>query len=248
MIRTVLVDDEPDSISLLQTLMATYCPQIQVVGTAGGVDTGFNLIREANPDLVFLDIEMTHGNGFDLLNKLQPFTFQVIFATAFDEYAIKAFKYSAVDYLLKPVDIQELQNAVDKAVARTQEKLDLLPILTLLENVGAMQISHQKIAIPTLNGLSFVTISNIIRFEAQGNYTAIYVTNEKPLMATRTIKDYEQLLPEAIFCRIHNSHIINLQRIQKYQKGRGGQVIMEDGSAIEVASRRRQDFLERLVK
>ena len=248
MIRTVLVDDEADSRSVLQRLLETYVPQVTVVGTAAGVDTAFPLIRELDPDLVFLDIEMIQGNGFDLLNKLQPFTFQVIFVTAFDEYAVKAFKYSAVDYLLKPVDIEELRNAVEKATVRTQDKLDLSPIRTLLENVGAMQLSQQKMAIPTVNGLSFVAINNIIRFEAQGSYTVLYITNGEPLMATRNIKEYEQLLPETIFCRIHNSHIINLQRIQKYQKGRGGIVIMEDGSEIEVASRRRQEFLQKLVK
>lgn len=247
MIRTVLVDDETDSRIVLQRLLETYCSQVTVVGTAAGVDTAMLLIREMNPDLVFLDIEMIHGNGFDLLNKLQPLSFQVIFVTAFDEYAVKAFKYSAVDYLLKPVDIEELRNAVDKAM-RMQDKFDLSPIRILLENVGVLQLSQQKMAIPTINGLSFVAITDIIRFEAEGNCTAIYVTNGKTLMATKNIKDYELLLPEAIFCRIHNSHIINLQKIQKYQKGRGGQVIMEDGTAIEVASRRRQEFLQRLVK
>lgn len=248
MIQTILVDDEIDSISVLQRLLETYCPQVTVVGTAAGVDTALPLIREMNPDLVFLDIEMIQGNGFDLLNKLQPFSFQVIFVTAFDEYAVKAFKYSAVDYLLKPVDIEELRNAVEKVTTRIQGMLDLSPIRTLLENVGAIQLSQQKMAIPTVNGLSFVAINNIIRFEAQGSYTVIYITNGEPLMATRNIKEYEQLLPESIFCRIHNSHIINLQRIQKYQKGRGGMVIMEDGSEIEVASRRRQEFMQKLVK
>jgi two-component system LytT family response regulator len=248
MIRTVLVDDEADSRSVLQRMLETYVPRITVVGTAAGVDTALPLIHEKNPDLVFLDIEMIQGNGFDLLNKLQPFSFQVIFVTAFDEYAVKAFKYSAVDYLLKPVDIEELQNAVEKVTVRMQDRLDLSPIRTLLENVGAMQLSQQKMAIPTVNGLSFVAINNIIRFEAQGSYTVIYITNGEPLMATRNIKEYEQLLPESIFCRIHNSHIINLQRIQKYQKGRGGMVIMEDGSEIEVASRRRQEFMQKLVK
>ena len=248
MIRTVLIDDETDSRIVLQRLLETYCPRVTVIGAAAGVDTALLLIQEMKPDLVFLDIEMIHGNGFDLLNKLQPIAFQVIFVTAFEEYAIRAFKYSAVDYLLKPVDIEELQNAVEKVAARMQDKFDLSPIRMLLENVGAMQLSQQKMAIPTINGLSFVAINNIIRFEAKGNYTAIYVASGESLMATRNIKEYELLLPEAIFCRIHNSHIINLQKIQKYQKGRGGMVIMEDGTALEVASRRRQDFLQRLVK
>ncbi|HEV2483217.1 MAG TPA: LytTR family DNA-binding domain-containing protein [Puia sp.] len=248
MIRTVIVDDETDSRSVLQRLLETYCPQVTVIGAASGVDTALPLIREMNPDLVFLDIEMIHGNGFDLLNELQPIAFQVIFVTAFDEYAVKAFKYSAVDYLLKPVDIEDLQSAVEKTAARIQGKVDLSPIRTLLQNVGVIQLSQQKMAIPTINGLSFIPINDIIRFEAQGNYTAIFLTNGQTLMATRNIKEYELLLPEAIFCRIHNSHIINMQKIQKYQKGRGGQVIMEDGTAIEVAIRRRQDFLQRIVK
>jgi two-component system LytT family response regulator len=248
MIRTVLVDDEIDSIRVLQLLLETYCHRVVVVGTAEGVGTAFDLIREMAPDLVFLDIEMTHGNGFDLLNRLQPFNFQVIFVTAFDNYAVRAFKYSAVDYLLKPVDVEELQSAIDKVAARMQDKVDLSPIRTLLENVGALQLSQQKMAVPTINGLSFITMSDIIRFEARGNYTAIHVTNGEILMATRTIKEYELLLPESIFCRIHNSFIINLQKIQKYQKGRGGYVVMEDGSEIEVATRRRQEFLQKLVK
>ena len=248
MIRTIIVDDETDSRSLLLKLLETYCPHVAVVGTAAGVDTALPLIREMSPDLVFLDIEMIHGNGFDLLNELVPLSFQVIFVTAFDEYAIKAFKYSAVDYLLKPVDIEELRSAVDKVSARMQDKVDLSPIRNLLQNVGVMQLSQQKIAIPTINGLSFITMQDIIRFEAQGNYTAIYLSGGETLMATRNIKEYELVLPEAIFCRIHNSHIINLQKIQKYQKGRGGHVIMEDGTAIEVAIRRRQDFLQRVVR
>jgi two-component system LytT family response regulator len=248
MIRTILVDDEKDNILVLQRMLETYCQQVTVVGTAEGVETALPLIRMVNPDLVFLDIEMIQGNAFDLLNQLQPLSFQVIFVTAFDEYAVRAFKYSATDYLLKPVDVEELRMAVDKVAARSHEKLDMYQLKTLLENVGAMQLSQQKMAIPTVNGLSFVAVNTIIRFEAKGNYTTIYMTNGESLMTTRSIKEYEDMLPEPIFCRIHNSHIINLQRVQKYQKGRGGYVIMEDGSAIEVATRRRPEFLQRLVK
>lgn len=247
MIRTVLVDDETDNIRVLKRLLETYCPQVSVVGTAEGVESALELIRTVKPDLAFLDIEMIQGNAFDLLNQLMPLQFQVIFVTAFDAYAIRAFKYSAVDYLLKPVDVDDLRRAVEKAAIR-QEQKDMSQIRTLLENVGALQLSQQKMAIPTLTGLTFVTISDIIRFEAQGHYTAIYLTNGETLLTTRNIKDFEDLLPDSIFYRVHHSHIINLQRVQKYQKGRGGHVIMEDGSAIEVATRRRQDFMQRLVK
>lgn len=247
MIRTVLVDDETDNIRVLKRLLETYCPQVSVVGTAEGVESALELIRTVKPDLAFLDIEMIQGNAFDLLNQLMPLQFQVIFVTAFDAYAIRAFKYSAVDYLLKPVDVDDLRRAVEKAAIR-QEQKDMSQIRTLLENVGALQLSQQKMAIPTLTGLTFVTISDIIRFEAQGHYTAIYLTKGETLLTTRNIKDFEDLLPDSIFYRVHHSHIINLQRVQKYQKGRGGHVIMEDGSAIEVATRRRQDFMQRLVK
>jgi two-component system LytT family response regulator len=248
MIRTILVDDEIDSIRVLQRLLETYCPQVTIAGTAGGVNTALPLIREIKPDLVLLDIEMAQGNAFDLLNQLQPLDFQVIFVTAFDNYAIRAFKYSAVDYLLKPVDIDDLRKAIDRVHEKPKSQDVVQQMKILLENVGMLQLSQQKMAIPTITGLIFIPVQDILRFEANGNYTSIYLSNGEPIVATRTIKDYEEVLPEAIFCRIHNSHIINLSKIQKYQKGRGGSVIMEDGSIIEVASRRREEFLRRLLK
>jgi two-component system LytT family response regulator len=248
MIRTVLVDDEIDSIRVLQRLIEGYCPEVMIVGKADGVETAMHVIQTAKPDLVFLDIEMTHGNAFDLLNQLQPIEFQVIFVTAFDNYAVRAFKYSAVDYLLKPVDIDDLRSALERAARKVQGKSFLDQMETLLYNVETFQLTQQKMAVPTLTGLVFIPIKDIMRFEAKGSYTSIYLTSNEEIVATRNIKEYEDLLPDAIFCRVHNSHIINLHKIQKYHKGRGGYVIMEDGSNIEVASRRREEFLRRLLK
>jgi two-component system LytT family response regulator len=248
MIRTVLVDDEIDSIRVLQKLLDSFCPQVAVVGTASGVETALQVIRDTSPDLVFLDIEMSQGNAFDLLNQLQPLQFQFIFVTAFDDYAIRAFKYSAVDYLLKPVDIDDLRSAIGKMQERPLEKDLSQKMRVLLEHMGTLQMSRQKMAIPTITGLLFVPVQEILRFEAKGNYTTIYMANNDTIMATKTIKDYEEVLPETIFCRIHNSHIINLSRIKEYQKGRGGVVVMEDGTVIEVASRRREEFMRRLLK
>jgi two-component system LytT family response regulator len=248
MIRTILVDDEIDSIRVLRRLLENYCPQVSIVGTAGGVETALPLIRETRPDLVLLDIEMAQGNAFDLLNQLQPIDFKVIFVTAFDNYAVRAFKYSAVDYLLKPVDIDDLRAAISRVEKKPDEHTVVQQMKMLLDNVGALNLPQQKMAIPTITGLIFITVQDIIRFEAKGNYTSIYLSKGESIMATRTIKDYEDILPETIFCRIHNSHIINLSRIKKYQKGRGGSVEMEDGSTIEVASRRRDEFLRRLLK
>jgi two-component system LytT family response regulator len=248
MIRTVLIDDERDSISVLRRLLDSYCPEIEIVGTADGVETGAQLIRSVGPDLAFLDIEMTRGNAFDLLNRLKPVSFQVIFVTAFDEYAIKAFKCSAVDYLLKPIDIEDLREAVGKAIRYIHGKSFQAQMSVLLDNMDSFRQGQQKMAIPTLTGLIFVALADIMRLEAKGAYTLIYLHKSESVMATRNIKEYEELLPGAIFFRIHNSHIINIQRIQKYLKGRGGCVVMEDGSSIEVASRRKEEFLANFIK
>jgi two-component system, LytTR family, response regulator len=248
MIRTVLIDDEIDSIRVLQKLLDAFCPQVEIVGTAGGVETAVELIGETRPDLLLLDIEMSQGNAFDLLNQLQPLEFQVIFITAFDNYAIRAFKYSAIDYLLKPVDIDDLREAIGRVQERPQDGDLSQQMKVLLANVGGLHLSQQKLGIPTITGLHFVPVQDIMRFEAKGNYTTIFLSNGDPILATKTIKDYEEVLPETIFCRIHNSHIINLSRIRQYQKGRGGAVVMEDGSVIEVATRRREEFMRRLLK
>lgn len=248
MIRTILVDDEPDSLRVLERLLQTYCPDVEIVGKGDGVGTAEQVIRDLVPDLVFLDIEMIQGNAFDLLNRFEPLNFQVIFVTAFDNYAIRAFKYSAVDYLLKPVDVDDLCNAVDKVASRFRGKLDMRQIKTLLENVGTLHVGQQKLAVPTLSGLDFIAISEITRFEARGSYTGIHLSNGECVLATKNILEYDNILPESIFCRVHNSHIVNLTKIHKYQKGRGGYIIMEDGSSVEVASRRREEFLRRLIK
>lgn len=248
MIRTVLVDDERDSIRVLQKLLETYCPQVTVVGTAEGVETALAVIQATRPDLLLLDIEMMQGNAFDLLNQLRPLTFQVIFITAFDNYAIRAFKYSAIDYLLKPVDIDELVSAVERVADRSQEKNIIDQMQLFLDNMGTFNLGQQKMAVPTVEGLIFINLKEVVRLEAKTSYTQILMENGEVITATRTIKDYEDILPEAIFCRIHNSHIINLLKIEKYHKGRGGYVVLEDGSTIEVAIRRRQEFLRRLLK
>jgi two-component system LytT family response regulator len=248
MISTVLVDDEKDSIRVLQKLLESYCPQVEVVGTAEGVETALAVIQATRPDLLFLDIEMTQGNAFDLLKQLRPLTFQVIFVTAFDNYAIRAFKYSAVDYLLKPVDIDELVSAVERVAERSQQRTIIDQMQAFLDNMGNFQLAQQKMAVPTIDGLIFINLKEVVRLEATSSYTQIILENREVIMATRTIKDYEDVLPGTLFCRIHNSHIINLQKIEKYHKGRGGYVVLEDGSEIEVASRRRQEFLQRLLK
>lgn len=254
MIRTVLIDDEVDSIKVLQRMLGTACPQVEIVGTANGVESAITVVRETEPDLLLMDIEMSQGNAFDLLNRLEPMKFQVIFVTAFDNYAIRAIRYSAIDYLLKPVDFDDLKNAIKRVEEQPEKERLSIQMKALMENLETLQLSQQKMAIPTLSGLIFIPVQNIIRIEAHGNYTNIYLAEEgakggvRVIKATKTIKEYEDLLPEILFCRIHNSHIINLSKILEYQKGRGGTVLMEDGAEIEVAARRRDEFLRRLLK
>lgn len=242
--KTVIVDDEPKNLRILKQLLQDYCPQIQVTGEAANVRMAFEVIQETQPNLVILDIEMPYGNAFDLLDSLMPIDFEVIFITAFDNYSLKAFKYSALDYLLKPVDIVELQEATTKAIQRIAGKNINQQVVNLLSNFKNTQNNLQKIAIPTMEGLVFMNVEDIIRCESNAAYTYIYSTGDEKIIASKNIKEYEELLPSSIFCRIHNSHLINLNRIKKYSKGRGGTVIMEDGAVLEVASRRRDDFLK----
>ena len=243
MFKTVIVDDEPKNLRILKKLLQDFCPQIQVVGEAGDVKMAFDVIQELKPELVILDIEMPYGNAFDLLDSLMPIDFEIIFITAFDNYSLKAFKYSALDYLLKPVDISELQAAAEKAIQKITGKNINQQVALLLSNFKNPQNNLQKIAIPTMDGFVFMNVEDIIRCEANGAYTFIHTVRNEKITASRSIKEYEELLPSSIFCRIHNSHLVNLNKIKKYSKGRGGTVIMEDGAILEVASRRRDEFL-----
>lgn len=248
MIRAVLIDDEIDSNRILQTLLENYCPQVEVIATADGVESATKLICTEKPDLVFMDIEMTEGNAFDLLNRLQPISFHIIFVTAFDSHAVRAFRYNALDYLLKPVNIRELCTAVEKVPGRYHGTGVLERVQSMLDQIRGGGPAEKKMAVPTVNGLSFLLLGNIIRLEASGSCTVIHLCDGGRISATIPIKEYEDLLPDSIFFRIHHSHIINLNKIKTYQKGRGGYVTMEDDSEIEVAIRRRESFMQRLLK
>jgi two-component system LytT family response regulator len=248
MVRTVLVDDEVDSILVLRKLLEVNCPEVEVVAEADGVAAALDVIEKYSPDLLLLDIAMNNGNAFDLLNQLDTANLQVIFVTAFDTHAIEAFKYSAVDYLLKPVHGDHLRTAVEKAVQKSKDKGVVDHLKVLLNNISALQLSQQKMAIPTMNGLTFIFLKDILRLEAEGSYTTVHLSDGKRIVTTRGIKEFEGLLPENLFYRVHNSHIINLNKVQEYQKGRGGYILMEDNTSIEVAIRRREEFLKKMLK
>ncbi|HYF31047.1 MAG TPA: LytTR family DNA-binding domain-containing protein [Chitinophagaceae bacterium] len=243
MIRAIIVDDEPKNRKVLRSLLTDFCPEVSIAGEAGSAEEASKVVSNENPDLLFLDIEMPYGNAFDLLDKLMPVNFEIIFITAFDEYTLKAFRYSALDYLLKPVDIEELKTAVKKASEKIHLKNLNRQLANLLQNIHPSRTATPKIALPTQDGFVFQSTKDIIRFEAKGNYTYIFTNDGQKHISSRTIRQYEEMLPDKLFFRIHNSHIINLNYIKKYNKGRGGQVIMTDGSILEVATRRKDDFL-----
>lgn len=246
MIRAVIIDDEPKNITILEKMLEQFCPQVEVTGRASDSRTGADTIKQERPDLVFLDIEMPYGNAFDLLDSLKPINFEVIFVTAFDNYMLKAFKYSALDYLLKPVDIGELKAAVDNVIHRkTSRPIDMQQLELLLSTLKNPRMPLERIALPSQDGLELHNINDIVRCEAQRGYTHIFLQNGQKILSSRNIKEFEDLLPDSIFFRIHNSHLVNLNFVKRYQKGRGGFLEMNDGTQIEVAIRRKDELLAR---
>jgi two-component system, LytTR family, response regulator len=247
MINAIIVDDEKSGRALLLLLLKEHCPNVNVLDTASSISQGLDLINKLNPDLVFLDIELPDGSGFDLLNKIENPNFSVIFVTAYDTYAIKAFKFSAIDYLLKPVDEEELVTAVKHAEKHKKE--NLFPSIDALnKNYSALRSESGKLGLTTQTGLVFVEIDDLVRCEADGKYTICYFTNKTKIVVSRNLKEFEDFLSEHNFIRIHNSHLVNMKYIKQYHSGRGGYVLMSDGSTVDVSQRKKDEFLKRLNK
>jgi two-component system LytT family response regulator len=248
MIRAVIVDDESKNRSTLQQLLERYCPEVEAVASEGSIDAAEKAIKAHSPDLIFLDVEMPFGSGFDLLERFPQPSFYVIFITAFNHYAMRAIKMSAADYLLKPVDIDELKEAVKKvSYMRAKEQQPEPRLLeALLNNIRAGKSAQPKLAVPGSDGILYIEITNIVRCTADGNYTLIYTTDGQKLHVAKTLKEYEDLLSTMNFFRVHNSCLVNLQHVTKYIRGEGGQVVMSDGAIVEVSRRRKSELLERL--
>ncbi|MGE0569089.1 MAG: LytR/AlgR family response regulator transcription factor [Bacteroidia bacterium] len=247
MITTVIIEDEEKSRELLIKLLEKNCPTIEIVGTAANVKEGVALVKNKKPDLVFLDITMPDGSGFDLLEHVQDLKFDLIFATASNEHAIKAFKYSACDYLLKPIDIDELKAAVDRVVEkRNSGDTDMKNLNFLIQQLKKTDDSYQKITLPTGNAYEIVNLKDIIRCEADGSYTTFYLTDKRKLMVSASLKHYEDLLPDTEFIRVHHHNLINMNHVLRFLKEDGGYTVMSDGSKIEVSRRKKEQFMERL--
>jgi len=242
MIKAVIIDDLPEAVQSLRADLESYCTEIDIIGAAPSVVEGAKILKQLKPDLLFLDIQLEDGTGFDLLEILDGFSFKVIFTTALDSFAIKAFRFSAVDYLLKPIDPDELQEAVTKAKQSISADYEFL-----LENVKEHK-PLERIALHTLEKIQIVRISDIIRCESSGNYTTFFFKDGTKLLVTKTLKEFDKLLSEHLFLRVHQSHLVNGKQIKAFVKTDGGYLQMSDGAQVPVSTRKRAGIIELLEK
>lgn len=244
-LRTIIIDDEPDAVNFIHSIIKEYCPALEVVGTAHNSMDGIGIIQEKQPDLVLLDVEMPHGSGFDLLAQFPDKSFDVIFITAFNHYAIKAIKFSAVDYILKPININEFIVAIEKvADKRALHAFPNRNFETLLENLNSTNPS--KLAIPTSDGMEYLNTKDIIRIEADRSYSWFHLTGKRKILVSKNLKEYQDLLNDRHFFRSHNSHLINLEHVKKYTRADGGAIEMIDGSQVPISRTKRDLFLSHM--
>jgi len=245
MIKALIIDDEKSSRDTLRGFVENYCEDIQIINEAESAEQGIEQIKQLQPQLIFLDIELPLGSGFDLLEACKHSTFDVIFTTAHDQYALQAIKVCALDYLLKPISASDLKAAVAKV---RQQKTTTPQIGAFVENISNLNKQLSNIVLPTLDGFLVVKISEIIRCEADKNYTLFTLDNHEKILVSKTLKEFEELLNEMDFIRVHQSHLINASHVQRYIKGSGGYVKMSDDSIIEVSRRKKEILMERFLK
>ena len=247
-IRTVLIDDNPHAILGLKEDIGRWFPELEVVGEADGVVQGAKILRQIKPDLLFLDIQMGDGTGFDLLEIVPDLSFQLIFTTAHDEHALRAFRFAAVDYLLKPIDPEELKIAVEKAKKNIGIYTSHAEQLPVLQEHFQENKKPETIAFHTAEKIKIARLDDILRMEASGNYTQVFFKNNERLLLTKTLKEFSQILEPAGFLRAHQSHLINMFFIKEFVKIDGGYIVMTDGAKIPVSVRKRAEVIARIEK
>ena len=245
MVKSIIIDDEPHCCNTLSTLLKRHCPEIEVSGIFYSGADALAFIKIIMPQIIFLDIEMPHMNGFEFLEQITEINFEIIFTTSYDQYAIKAFHFSALDYLLKPIDREELQRAVQKVIHRQDHHLPE-QIELLLKKMHQSATAFNKIALPTMEGLQIIPVNSVISCASDGNYTLFFLKNQKKLIVSRILKEIEQILEDHSFTRVHNSYIVNLNEIEKYIRGEGGFLVMSDGSSVNVSRSRKENLLKKL--
>ena len=245
MIKAIIIDDEDDARDSLQLILEDCCPAVEIVAHCSSAKQGLSALQEHKPDLVFLDIQMPHMTGFQMLEHLSQIDFKIIFVTAYDTYAIRAIKYSALDYLVKPVDADELVEAVKK-MTTVQSHATPGQYQAMVINLTNYSGSHKKLAVPTTDRIHFLDVHDIIYCEANGNYTVIHLKGARQILSSKTLKEYEILLEEEGFCRVHHASLINLQCVLEYLKGEGGSVKLLEGHHVDISRRKKEEFLKRM--
>ncbi len=244
MINAIIIDDESNSIKSLAHDLATYCPQVNLIKKCNSAKEGLKAIRHLKPDLVFLDINMPWMSGLELLEVVGDIDFDVIFATAYDQYAVQAFRLSAIDYLLKPIDYQDLMAAIKK-VEEKHSRINVEQLVNLKENMNPSS-RLKRIGVPTRSGIDFVLIRDILYCEADSNYTYLHLKGNRKTYSAKVLKDFDLLLSSHEFCRIHQSFLINLNHVKKYYRGDGGYVEMINGVSLSVSRSRKDELLNRI--
>lgn len=245
-IRSIIIDDESNNIDNAQALLGEYCPEVEVVATAMNAADGIAAIRECRPDLVFLDIQMPGQNGFEVLKAFSRIDFEIIFVTAFDQYGIQAIKFSALDYLLKPIDVGELKKAVEKAADALHTKQASRNIVNLMEYIRMGRKDIPKIALPTQQEIMYVRIDEIIRCEASNNYTNFVLENGRTVLVCKTLKEFDELLKPHGFLRPHQSHLVNANFVTSYLREDGGLLLMKDETKVPIARQKRESIKDAL--
>ncbi len=245
MIRSIVIDDEHHCVKALVKDLQQHCPSIELADTCYSAKEGIMAIKKHHPDLIFLDIEMPWMNGFEMLEIIGDVSFSIIFTTAHDEFAAKAFRISAVDYLLKPIDANDLKIAVQKVEKKMDENSSLQHITNLLRNIRQPSSEH-KIALPQREGYEFINIPSIIYCEAEGAYTKVFISERKPMLISRTLGDVEELLPPEIFQRIHHSTLINITYVSQFLRSDGGYIVLKTGEKLSVSKAKKEMLMARL--
>lgn len=243
-VRSIIIDDEKSARISLERFLKDYCKQVEVVAMAADIIEARRLIDEHKPQLIFLDIEMPHGNAFDLLEGFDMIDFEIIFVTAFSQYAVQAFNLSAAHYLLKPVDIDQLISAVDKVSEKLSTKTTDNHTTILLENLRQINSRKRKVIVPLMEGFDIIKLEQIIYMEADDNFVHIHLTTAKSMMACRSLKFYEEQLSTSGFFRIHRKLLINLEHVERYRKTKSGMVEMSNGKELEMSASKKKQFVE----
>ena len=246
MIKAFVIDDEPYCSESLTVLLEKNCPEIIVTGIFNNSQDALAAILHQKPDLVFLDVEMPKMNGFEMLEQLPEINFDLIFTTSYDQYALKAIRFSAIDYLLKPIDREELQKAVQKVIKRSPQPISQ-QLEILIQKIDHPSKSIGKIAMPTMEGLQMIPVDSIISCESDSNYTILRLKDKQHIIVSKTLKDIEELLAEHSFTRVHHSYMVNLNEIEKYVKGEGGYLLMSDGTTVDVSRSKKELLMKKLL-